>query len=120
MVDGTDDEKRERRSDVCPHQRDRDGKKCFDTARAVQVDAFVNALGNTGHAGHIHHHVVANGLPDQRDGNAVNHELLVAQPQRRHLAGFTEQGDQAVEHTVVRVINGAENGADNDLSLIHI
>mgnify|MGYP006924229673 CR=1 FL=1 len=32
----------------------------------------------------------------------------------RHLAGFTEQGDQAVEHAVVRVINGAENGADND------
>ena len=110
-IDGGDDEEGEGGADVGPDKGEGELEELGQPPGAVQPRAFVEGDGDGGHRGHVHHHVVADGLPHHSDDDTGdNHGLIL--PQHHHrLAG--EKGENAVEHPVFRLINGGEDASDN-------
>ena len=59
----------------------------------------------------VHHHVIADGLPHHGNDKARHHKIF-ALPHHGHLLR-REQGQKAVEHAVVGVVDGRENGRNH-------
>ena len=99
---------------LVPDQRQSDVEKLVDATCPLQIGRFIQRFRDGGHGSHIHDHVVADGLPDHGAGQTVNHDALIAQPVDGFRIRPAKQRQNGIEHTVVGVINGGENGADDD------
>ena len=111
-IDGGYYEEGEGGADIRPDEGDGDLEELGQAARTVQIGALVQADGYGRHGGHVHDHVVADGLPHHGNDDGGDDQFF-ALPQDG-VAHVAEQADDAVQHTVFRLIDGREDTGDDD------
>ena len=83
-------------------------------SRTFQVGGLIQAFRHARHTRHIHDHIVADRLPDHGDHQAVDHQLLVAEPEDRRLVAAPENTDDTVEKSAVGIVDRREDRRDDD------
>ena len=111
-VDGGDDKEGEGGADIRPDEGDGDLEELGQPPGTVQIGALVQADGHGRHGGHVHDHVVADGLPHHGNDDGGDDQFF-ALPQDG-VAHVAEQADDAVQHAVFRLIDGREDAGDDD------
>ena len=109
-IDGGNDEEGQGGADIGPDQRNGDLEELGDPVSTVQTCGLVQRAGNSGHGGHVHDHVVTDGLPDHGN-DQTGDDVLLTLPQNAFL---TEEIQNGVQQTLVDVVDGGENTGDND------
>ena len=80
QVDRTDDVESKGSPDIAPDQRKRYLEEHLDLGGAVQGCRLVKILRDRRHTGHIHNHVITDGLPYQRKDDGIQYDLLISHP----------------------------------------